>query len=111
MSECKLRVVNHPILGRLEKTETVNITIDGKAYKAVSGEVIAAALMANGIIVHRHSSLRHEPRGVYCGIGQCTDCVMVVNGKANVRTCITPVEEGMDIRSQYGVGEKRNPDD
>ncbi|MFA6785534.1 MAG: (2Fe-2S)-binding protein, partial [Sphaerochaeta sp.] len=45
-----------------------------------------------------------EPRGIYCGIGRCTDCVMKVNGIPNIRTCITPVEEGMVIESQIGVG-------
>lgn len=71
---------------------------------ARKGEVIAAVLMANGIMVHRHTAKLHEPRGIYCGIGQCTDCVMTVNGKPNVRTCITPVEEGMVVETQEGIG-------
>ena len=41
-----------------------------------------------------------NPRGVFCGIGQCTDCVMVVNGQPNTRTCVTKVEEGMVIETQ-----------
>jgi hypothetical protein len=28
---------------------------------------------------------------------------MNVNGKPNVRTCITPLEKGMNVRTQYGV--------
>lgn len=98
------RILEHPILGPLPEEETVEITVDGKPYKARAGEVIAAALMANGIMVHRHTAKRHEPRGIYCGIGQCTDCVMTVNGKPNVRTCITPVEDGMVIETQEGIG-------
>ena len=61
-------------------------------------------LFRSGIMVHRHTAKLHEPRGIYCGIGQCTDCVMTVNGKPNVRTCITPVEEGMVIETQEGIG-------
>ncbi len=102
-----MRVSHHPILGE-ETTETdVNITIDGAAYKAKRGEVIAAALLANGIRIHRYTTKQHRPRGLYCGIGQCTDCVMTVNGVPNVRTCITPVEEGMVIETQMGFGGAR----
>ena len=98
------RILDHPILGPLEEGDTVQITVDGKNYMARKGEVIAAVLMANGIMVHRHTAKLHEPRGIYCGIGQCTDCVMTVNGKPNVRTCITPVEEGMVVETQEGIG-------
>ena len=102
----ELRVKNHPILGELEETETVEITVDGKKLQARKGEMIAAVLMANGIKIHRYTAHKHEPRGIFCGIGQCTDCVMTVNGKPNVRTCITPVEAGMVIETQEGFGEK-----
>ena len=80
--------------------------MDGKKLRAKSGETIAAALMENGIHIHRYTTKKHEPRGVFCGIGQCTDCVMTVNGKPNVRTCITPVEEGMVIETQQGFGKR-----
>lgn len=104
MESKSMRVTQHPILGQQQEQETVSITVDGRPYKALPGEVIAAVLMANGIMVHRHTTKRHEPRGIYCGIGQCTDCVMTVNGKPNVRTCITPVEDGMEILTQDGFG-------
>ena len=99
-----VRVIQHPILGPQEAEASVTVTVDGKPYPAVPGEVIAAVLMANGVMVHRHTSKLHEPTGVYCGIGQCTDCVMTVNGRPNVRACITPVEDGMRIETQDGSG-------
>ena len=102
-----MRVTEHPILGADSAEESVHVTIDNKPYEAKRGEVIAAVMLAHGLRVHRHTAKLGEPRGVYCGIGQCTDCVMTVNGVTNVRTCITPVEEGMVIQSQYGFGVKR----
>ena len=51
-------------------------------------------------------SKEHKPRGIFCAIGRCTDCVMVVDGVPNVRTCITPLVAGMDVRTQYGVSDK-----
>ena len=103
----EMRVTEHPILGDQEPAEMVEITVDGKKLTARSGEMIAAVLMANGMMVHRHTAKNHEPRGIFCGIGQCTDCVMTVNGKPNVRTCITPVEDGMVIETQEGYGKRR----
>ena len=57
-----------------------------------------------GIRTFRHTARYHEPRGLFCGIGQCSDCVVVVNGTPNVRSCTTPLEEGMFIETQHGLG-------
>lgn len=51
----EMRVTEHPILGDQEPTEMVEITVDGKKLTARSGEMIAAVLMANGMMVHRHT--------------------------------------------------------
>lgn len=101
-----MRVLHHPILGEPDQEPWIEIIVDGKKMKAKKGETIAAALMANGIQIHRYTTKHHEPRGVFCGIGQCTDCVMTVNGKPNVRTCITPVEDGMIVETQQGFGKR-----
>jgi len=98
------RIEEHPVLGPLEETETVTILVDGVPFPARKGEMIASALMASGKSSFRRTGKRKEPRGIYCGIGRCTDCVMKVNGIPNVRTCITPVEEGMVIETQEGSG-------
>ena len=97
------RILEHPILGEIEKGKLVSFTYDGKKLQGYEGEPIAAALKAAGVMVHRYTKKRHEPRGIFCAIGRCTDCVMVVNGKPNVRTCITSLEEGMKVETQYGV--------
>lgn len=106
-----LRVDNHVILGEDPLGDTVEITVDGKKIMAKEGEKILAALLANGIIINRYTVKRKEPRGLFCGIGQCTDCAMIVNGKPNVRTCITPVKAGMVIETQYGLGKRGVNDD
>lgn len=97
------RIVEHPILGAPEKGRRVVFTYDGVEMEGYEGEPIAMALKAAGIEVHRFTAKRHEPRGIFCAIGRCTDCVMVVDGKPNVRTCMTPLAEGMDVRTQDGV--------
>jgi len=76
--------------------------IDGQPIEAFEGEPIAVALMAAGRRVFRYTKKRHEPRGIFCALGRCIDCMMVVDGKPNVRTCITSAEDGMIIETQTG---------
>lgn len=102
-----MRIEEHPILGKPEERRTVTFTCDGRTISGLEGEPIAIALEAAGILIHRYTKKYHKPRGVFCAIGRCTDCVMVVDGKPNVRTCITPLVEGMDIKTQYGVGSEK----
>ncbi len=99
-----MRIIHHPILGDQPEAREITITVDGRPVQAREGEMIAAALVAAGIKRFRTTSKGHDPRGVFCAIGRCTDCVMVVNGRANVRTCVTPVEEGMAVATQAGLG-------
>ena len=99
-----MRVNKHPILGDEQEQETIRITVDGRTIQARKGESIAAAMLAEKLRTCRHTARLKEARGLFCGIGQCTDCVMQVNGGPNVRTCITEVQEGMVVRTQEGVG-------
>ncbi|MCR4754779.1 MAG: (2Fe-2S)-binding protein [Lachnospiraceae bacterium] len=97
------RIDEHPILGALDKGQIVKFTFDGKEIEGYEGEPIAAALKAADVMVHRYTQKEHKPRGIFCAIGRCTDCVMIVDGVPNVRTCITPLKAGMVVKTQYGV--------
>lgn len=103
-----MRVDQHVIIDLQNDAKLVEITVDGKTIEAKEGEPILAALLAAGIRINRYTAKLHEPRGLYCGIGQCTDCAMVVDGQPNVRTCITPVKAGMVIETQYGLSKGGN---
>lgn len=97
------RISEHPILGTIPRGRLVTFTHDGKTLQGYEGEPIAAALKAAGVQIHRYTAKKHMPRGIFCAIGRCTDCVMVVNGEPNVRTCMTPLQEGMTVDTQYGT--------
>lgn len=99
-----LRVREHPILGPSPDGPWVTIYVDGEPVPARRGEPIAAALIAAGRLTFRYSRKRHEPRGLFCALGRCTDCMMTVDGQPNVRTCVTPAEEGMRVETQVGLG-------
>ncbi|RLF77323.1 sarcosine oxidase subunit alpha [Thermococci archaeon] len=96
-----MRLSEHPILNfeRIRGKE-VTIYFEGKPIKAHEGETIAMALYAAGVKTFQHSIEKHRPRGLFCAIGKCSSCLMKVNGIPNVRTCITLVEEGMQIERQ-----------
>ncbi|MDR1960921.1 MAG: (2Fe-2S)-binding protein [Gracilibacteraceae bacterium] len=101
-----MRISNHPILGEAEVRREVKFTFDGGEMTGFEGEPIAAALRAAGVLTHRYTKKQGAPRGVFCAIGRCTDCVMVVNGRPNVRACVTALAEGMAVQTQYGSAAK-----
>jgi len=96
-----MRLSEHPILN-FERVRGREVTIyfEGKPIKAHEGETIAMALYAAGVKTFQHSIEKHRPRGLFCAIGKCSSCLMKVNGIPNIRTCITLVEEGMQIERQ-----------
>ena len=59
--------------------------------------------MAAGIKSFRTTAKRNETRGIFCAIGRCTDCMMVVDGIPNTRTCVTMVKDGMKVETQKGL--------
>jgi predicted molibdopterin-dependent oxidoreductase YjgC len=105
-----LRIQEHPILGTIEKGRKVKFEFDGRIIEGYEGEPIAFALRSEGITALRYTMRKHKPRGIFCAIGRCTDCVMIVDGKPNIRTCITPLKDGMKVQTQYGITPKRFSD-
>ncbi|MCR4431019.1 MAG: (2Fe-2S)-binding protein [Tepidanaerobacteraceae bacterium] len=99
-----MRIVNHPILS-FERGREVEFTFDGKKMKGYEGEPIAAALHDNGVRVLSYSKHLHRPRGFYCAIGNCSSCLMTVNGEPNVRVCTEKLREGMVVETQKGRGD------
>jgi hypothetical protein len=80
--------------------------VDGVAVTAYPGETIAAALIAHGQPAARRTAQHREPRGYYCGMGMCWECVMVVDGQPSVRTCRTEAAPGLCVETQHGTGGK-----
>jgi copper chaperone CopZ len=90
--------------GALGRGVCSDILVDGEPIVAFAGETVAAALLAAGRREVRRTPRRSAPRGMYCGIGICFDCVMTIDGRPNVRTCQTEVRPGMRVESQVGEG-------
>ncbi|MFZ5353149.1 MAG: (2Fe-2S)-binding protein [Bacillota bacterium] len=99
-----MRIEEHPILS-FKKGKKVSFTFDGQLFEGYEGEPIAAALHAAGVKVLGHSHNLDRPRGFYCAIGNCSSCLMVVDGKPNVRVCIEKLRDGMVVETQKGKGD------
>lgn len=100
----KMRIQEHPILS-FELREEIKFTFNGEEYRGYEGDTIASALHAAGIKVLGHHYVSNRPRGFYCAIGNCSSCLMTVNGEPNVRICVEKLKEGMVVETQKGRGE------
>jgi predicted molibdopterin-dependent oxidoreductase YjgC len=74
----------------------LTLLLDGAPIQAYPGETVATALAAAGLAAIRRSARRGAPRGVFCAMGICYECLIYLDGRA-VRACMTPVCEGMRL--------------
>lgn len=91
-----------PLGADLERGPAVEVVVDGRPVTAYAGETVATVLLAEGIDATR-TTVGGSPRGVFCGMGVCFDCLVVVDGVPNTRACMTWVREGMRIARQDGL--------
>ena len=81
----------------LTRGPAVALTFDGAAVEAYTGESVAAALLAGGVRALRRTRNDDAPRGLFCAIGSCHDCLVRIDGSGPVRACLTPVRDGMTV--------------
>jgi D-hydroxyproline dehydrogenase subunit gamma len=80
----------------------VTITIDGEPLECLAGLTLVAAMYLDGRRIMRTSPRDKQQRSVFCGMGVCYDCLVKVDGRANVRACQTVVSHGMQVQIQQG---------
>jgi D-hydroxyproline dehydrogenase subunit gamma len=83
----------------------VTIFINGAAASARQGDTVAAAILASGRLAFRTTAVSGVPRGPYCLMGVCFDCLVTIEGTGNRQACMTPVREGMRVETQDGKRE------
>ncbi|GAA1603102.1 MULTISPECIES: 2Fe-2S iron-sulfur cluster-binding protein [Kribbella] len=79
---------------------TFEVTVDGQPVTAQAGQTVAAVLMANGHDTWRTTRIHNRPRGVFCGIGACQDCLVTLNNTADTRACQRTITPGDTITTQ-----------
>ena len=93
----------HPILSVKEKKH-VNFTYNGQDYFGVKGEPVSSALIANGIQIFSLHHKNDAAQGIFCANGQCSHCTVLINGFP-MKSCVTPLEKNMDVRTLEGLPE------
>jgi predicted molibdopterin-dependent oxidoreductase YjgC len=93
------RVGEERRIGPWEARQPLTVKVDGQPVPAFAGESVAAVLLALGRKTFRHTDRSGAPRGFFCGMGICFDCLVTIDGVENVRACMTPVQEGMEIET------------
>ena len=84
------------ILDTVERPPEVSFSVDGRTFSGVPGESLAVALLAAGVRRLRSSQRTGSPRGVFCMMGVCQECVVLVDGNP-VPACLEPVRAGMAV--------------
>jgi predicted molibdopterin-dependent oxidoreductase YjgC len=86
----------------------LNFSFDGRSLTGRAGDTVAAALLANGVSTCRQTPVSGAPRGPYCMMGVCFECLVVIDGVGNRQGCLAPLREGMRIETQAG---RRQPNE
>lgn len=87
--------------------EHVTFSFDGRSLKGIRGESLAAALAANGIAAIRRSDVDAGWRGLYCGMGACYDCAVMIDGRVGQRACLHKLAGGEEVHSALPVGNEQ----
>ena len=85
-------------------TDLVRFSFDGTPLEAPRGMTIGGALLANGIVSWRRTRTDDRPRGIFCGIGVCFDCLVDVNDQHAVRACLIQVRDGDKVGTSNSRG-------
>lgn len=82
----------------------MTFTFDGRPVAFVPGQTVGAALVADGVLSWRTTRQHSRPRGIFCGIGVCFDCLITVAGQPNQRACLVLASDGLVVSTQEGTG-------
>ena len=75
----------------------MKVFVNGLEIEATESENVGTFLLKRRQQVLRKTRFEDNPRGMFCGIGVCFDCIVTIDGIANQRACITQLREGMRI--------------
>ncbi|MCD1645579.1 MAG: (2Fe-2S)-binding protein [Aurantimonas coralicida] len=86
---------------RIDNTgEAVRFTFEGEEVSARAGETLAAALIAEGVTTTRQSVVTGAPRGPFCMMGVCFECLVTIDGVPNRQACMIEARSGMNVCRQ-----------
>lgn len=95
------RIQAHPVLADKQAKE-VGFMFNGESVRGLEGEALSSALVALGVTQFSFHRKDLAPQGLFCANGQCSQCTVLVGGIPR-KACVTPLAEGMDVRTLVGL--------
>jgi aerobic-type carbon monoxide dehydrogenase small subunit (CoxS/CutS family) len=87
----------------MSSREPFTVRVDGVEVSAYAGDTVAAVLLRGGRVSWRRTRAGERPRGLFCGIGACQDCLVEVDGVSGVRACLAPVKPDTTVTTIDGA--------
>lgn len=97
MADDDLRIPPTHDRAGIDRGPAFTFRIDGEPVLAHPGETVAAALLAAGHRELRRTRGDGSPRGLFCAIGTCFDCLVRIDGARPVRACVTPASPELEV--------------
>ncbi len=87
---------------RIDGGAALRLDFEGRTIEARAGDSVAAALLAAGVLATRRTAVSGAPRGPYCMMGVCFECVVEIDGVGGRQACLVPAADGMRVRRETG---------
>ena len=94
--------------GRIDRSQPLSFTFNGRPYTGYRGDTLASALLASGVRLFGRSIKYHRPRGVLSMSGQDSNSFVRIGQKPNCLADQAPIEAGLDVRAQNYWGSLKN---
>jgi sarcosine oxidase subunit alpha len=79
-----------------------SLEFEGRAVPIEDGDTVGSALFRAGVRTFNRSLKYHRPRGLYCGTGDCPNCLLTVDGRPGVRACTAEATAGQTVQRETG---------
>ena len=89
---------------RIDPERPLAFTYSGRAFSGCAGDSVASALYAGDVRIFSRSIKYHRPRGLYSLDGECSNCLVEIDGQPNLRAETTPLKQGMVVKPQNVLG-------
>lgn len=95
----RMKQVAHDLrIAGISRPGAVIFRFNDRMLNAPAGEMLAASLIASGVLRFGEGSDPARPRVALCLMGVCQQCLLRVDGRL-VQACLTPVRAGMVVTS------------
>lgn len=79
----------------------ISVKLNERTVSTAAGQSVGSVLMGQGINSWRTTRNEGKPRGLFCGIGACYDCLITIDGQANQRACMVEARDSMSIEGDF----------